>query len=60
MVMPIVAEMLSSMPVNHKLTNTADTANNGIARMESAMRELSYKNSSRNTSPSASAKTVNL
>ena len=58
-VMPIIAEMLSSMPVSHSPANTAGIASNGIARITSATRKLSYRNSSRvNTSAIAASITM--
>ena len=40
-VMPIIAEMLSSISDNHNPMNTADTARSGIAIIAKAIRKLS-------------------
>ena len=58
-VMPIIEEMFSSMPVTHSPMNTTDSASSGVARIASATRKLSYRNSSRvNTSAIAASITM--
>ena len=56
-VMPIMAEMLSSMPVSHNAMNTAGMASMGIATMASAMANRSYRNIS-STKTSIKAATI--
>ncbi len=59
MVIPIMAEIFNSVALTQRPANTADTASSAVTRMDSAMRKLSYMNSSsRNTSAAAAANTI--